>query len=95
MINAQDGKNGLDRRNGLQKLHAVLNYLKLKIRELADIETFSIGRVHYSFHDDLGMANLSARWVPRLLNVDQKHQTVNFSHESLAFFKLNSTDFPR
>lgn len=69
-------KNCLDRRNGLQKLHAVLNDLQLndlqlKIRELSDIENISIDHVHYIFHDDLGMANLSARCVPRLLYVEK------------------------
>ena len=78
------------------KIHnAVLHDRRLKVRELADIVNISIDRVHYILHDVLGMKKLSARWVPRLLTVDQKRIRMNISQECLDLFKRNSAEFLR
>jgi len=41
------------------------------------------------------MKKLSARWVPRLLTVDQKSIRMNVSQECLNIFKRNPTNFLR
>ncbi|KYN06861.1 hypothetical protein ALC62_02182, partial [Cyphomyrmex costatus] len=54
----------------------VLNDRKVKLRELAEAVGISKERAGYILHDVLEMKKLSARWVPRLLTVDQKQQRV-------------------
>ena len=41
------------------------------------------------------MRKLSARWVPRLLTVDQKHVRTNISNALLAQFMRNKFEFWR
>lgn len=78
------------------KVHnAVLNDRRLKVRDLADIANISVDRVHYILHDVLGMKKLSARWVPRLLTVDQKRIRMNISQECLELYNRNPAEFLR
>ena len=58
----------------IKKLHRiVLNDRKVKVRELADMLKISAERVHHILHEHLQMKKLCARWVPRLLTIDEKH----------------------
>ena len=41
------------------------------------------------------MRKLSARWVPRLLTVDQKRVRMNISNALLAQFRRNKSEFWR
>jgi len=38
-------------------------------------------------HEDLDMQKLSARWVPKCLNANQKHQSCQSSKQLLEFFR--------
>jgi len=73
----------------------VLSDRKVKLRELAEAVGISKERVGYILHDVLDMKKLSARWVPRLLTVDQKQQRVDDSTAGLALLQRNRVDFFR
>jgi len=44
-------------------------------------------------HEDLDMLKLSAKWVPKCLNADQKLQPCQSSEQLLAFFRRDSNEF--
>ena len=44
---------------------------------------------------DLGMRNVTAKWVPRLLTINQKHQRVRDSKCCLNLFNRYPSDFLR
>ncbi|XP_018337766.1 PREDICTED: histone-lysine N-methyltransferase SETMAR-like [Trachymyrmex septentrionalis] len=69
----------------------VLSDRKVKLRELAEVVGISKERAGYILHDLLEMKKLSARWVPRLLTVDQKQQRVDDSTAAMA--KLDQLRF--
>lgn len=80
----------------VSKIHnAILDDRRLKVREIAEAVNISIDRVHHILRDVLGMRKLTARWVPRLLTVDQKRIRLNISQECLDLFKRNPTEFLR
>ncbi|XP_033231999.1 uncharacterized protein LOC117182982 [Belonocnema kinseyi] len=57
----------------VEKIHdMMLNDPKVKLREVANAVGISLERVGNIVHLVLGMKKLCARWVPRLLTVDQK-----------------------
>ena len=59
--------------------NVVLNDRRVKVRELANIAKISIDRLNKILHEHLHMKKLSARWVPRLLTVDQRRIRMNVS----------------
>ena len=61
----------------------VLDDSKVIVHELAEGAGISIGSVVKILHEDLGMRKLTAKWVPRLLTIDQKRQQVRDSKSSL------------
>lgn len=73
----------------------VLNDRKIKLREVAETVGISKERVGYILHDVLEMKKLSARWVPRLLTIDQKTQRVDDATAGLALMRSNRADFLR
>jgi len=48
--------------------------------------------VGYVIHEDLDMRKLSAMWVPKCLNADQKRQRCQSSEQTLDFFRRNPFD---
>ena len=52
----------------------VLHDRRLKVRELADMVGISKSSVHRILTENLVMKKLRARWVPRLLTVEQKQR---------------------
>ena len=50
-------------------------------------------RVCHVFNLHLGMRKLSARWVPRLLTLDQKRVRMNIANAVLALFRHNKSEF--
>jgi len=44
-------------------------------------------------HEDLDMRKLSAKWVPKCLNADQKHQQCQSSEQLLEFFQRDPNYF--
>lgn len=80
----------------INKIHdIVLEDRRVKISEIAKKVNISNERVFNILHEHLGMKKLSARWVPRLLTVDQKRTRVTISKLCLDKFKCNSSEFLR
>jgi len=50
-------------------------------------------RVGSIIHEDLDMRKLSAKWVPKCLNADQKRQRCQSSEQRLEFFRRDPNDF--
>ncbi|KAL6252271.1 hypothetical protein P5V15_003009 [Pogonomyrmex californicus] len=57
----------------------VLDDRRIKVREIAEAMGISKERVCHIFTEELDMRKLSARWVPRLLTLDQKRIRMNIS----------------
>lgn len=72
-----------------------MNDRKVKLIEIAETLKISKGRVGHIVHEYLGMQKLCAKWVPRVLTVDQKQQRVDDSEECLALFNKNKNEFLR
>jgi len=51
-------------------------------------------RVGSIIHEDLDLRKISAKWVPKCLNADQKRQRYQLSEQLLEFFRRNPNDFP-
>ena len=80
----------------IAKVHQmVLDDRRIKVREIAEVMNMSKERVCHILNQHLGMRKLSARWVPRLLTVDQKRVRVNISNAVLAQFRRNKSEFWR
>lgn len=80
----------------VDKVHdLVLNDRRLKASEIAEAVGISKERVLYILHEELDMRKLSARWVPRLLTMEQKRVRSQMSMNNLEIFKRNTTDFLR
>ena len=73
----------------------VLDDRRIKVREIAEIINMSKERVCYVLNQHLGMRKLSARWVPRLLTVDQERVRMNICNALLAQFRRNKSEFWR
>ncbi|GAB1860480.1 Histone-lysine n-methyltransferase setmar-like protein [Camponotus japonicus] len=61
----------------------VLNNRRITIREVAEDVGISVGSCHEIFSDILGMKRVSAKFVPKLLNFDQKSRRMSISQEML------------
>jgi histone-lysine N-methyltransferase SETMAR len=80
----------------IDKIHdMVMDDKRVKVREFASAVGISSERVHNILHQHLNMRKLSARWVPRLLTVDQKQNRVRCSKDNLQLFQWNPQDFRR
>jgi len=76
------------------KIHdIVLADRRVKIREIANIVKISTERIQNVLYETLGMKKLSARWVPRLLTVEQKRNRMTTSKHCLDMFKRNPKEF--
>ena len=67
--------------------------LKVKMCELAKAVGISIRSVVKILHEDSGMRNLIAKWVPHLLTIDQKRQRVRDSESCFDLFNCKPSDF--
>jgi histone-lysine N-methyltransferase SETMAR len=80
----------------INKIHdIVLEDRRVKIFEIVEKVKISYGSVVNILHEDLGMTKLSARWVPRLLTVDNKRNRVVASQQCLELFQRNPNEFMR
>ena len=60
------------------------------VRTLALAHGVSIDTIFHILHDDLGLVKKSARWVPKLLNDEQKEERVRTCTEFLAMVQWRS-----
>ena len=80
----------------VKKIHKmVLDDRRLKVLELADMVGISKSAVHRILTENLDMRKLCARWVPRLLTMEQKQRREDVSIECLAMFHSNKAEFLR
>lgn len=68
---------------------------RIKLRELVEALNISYECVHNIIHHHLDMKKLSARWVPRLLTIDQMRKRVTTSEALLAMIRRDPKDFFR
>lgn len=61
----------------------VMNDRRITIREVADEVGISIGSCHNIFSNVLGMKRVAAKFIPKLLNFDQKNNRMNIAQELL------------
>ncbi|XP_023224988.1 putative uncharacterized protein FLJ37770, partial [Centruroides sculpturatus] len=80
----------------IDKVHnLVLADRRLKTREIAETTGISVNQVHHVLTENLGMMQVSARWVPHLLTAEQKRVRTLMSKECLDFYQKNPQDFLR
>ncbi|UYV71913.1 hypothetical protein LAZ67_9001124 [Cordylochernes scorpioides] len=67
--------------NEVEKM--ILANRRITVREVAEDLNISIGSCHSIFINDLGMRRIAAKFVPKLLNCDQKQHRMNIANEML------------
>ncbi|GFY05155.1 histone-lysine N-methyltransferase SETMAR [Trichonephila clavipes] len=78
----------------IAKVHQMLlDDRRIKMREIAEVMNMSKERVCHILNQHLGMRKLSARWVPRLLMLDQKRVRKSISNALVAQFRRNKSEF--
>ncbi|XP_030750541.1 protein GVQW3-like [Sitophilus oryzae] len=79
--------------DNIAKVHQMmLDDRRIKVRKIAEVMNISKDYVCHTLNQDLGMRKLSARWVPRLLTLDQKRVRMNISNSMLAQFRVNKSE---
>ncbi|XP_076247372.1 protein GVQW3-like [Calliopsis andreniformis] len=63
--------------NEVEKM--ILANRRITVREVAEDLNISIGSCHSIFINDLGMRRVAAKFVPKLLNCDQKQHRMNIA----------------
>ncbi|UYV62710.1 hypothetical protein LAZ67_2001663 [Cordylochernes scorpioides] len=61
----------------------ILANRRITVREVAEDLNIPIGSCHSIFINDLGMRRVAAKFVPKLLNCDQKQHRMNIANEML------------
>jgi len=71
----------------------ILEDRRISTKLIAEQLSISRERLGSIIHDDLDMRKLSAMWVPKCLNADQKRQRCQSSEQLLEFFRRDPNDF--
>jgi len=71
----------------------ILEDCQISAKSTAEQLGISLEWVGSIIHEDLDMQKLSAKWVPKCLNTDQKRQWCQLSEQLLEFFQHNPNDF--
>ncbi|XP_067135376.1 histone-lysine N-methyltransferase SETMAR-like [Centruroides vittatus] len=80
----------------IDKIHdMILSDRRIKVREIVEATGISQGTIFSILHEKLGVKKISARWVPRLLSVENKRNHVVDSEAILALFCRNPDEFLR
>ena len=69
-----------------QILELILENRQILAKSIAEQLGISGERVGSIIHEDLDMRKLSAKWVPKCLNADEKRQQCQSSEQLLEFF---------
>ena len=78
----------------VNKVHdIVMTDRRVTERYIASKTGISQERVHSILTENLEMKKLSARWVPRLLTVDQKHARRTLSRANLSLLEADPDNF--
>ena len=68
----------------------ILEDRRISAKSIAEQLGISRERVGSIIHEDLDMRKLSAKWVPKCLNADEKRQRCQSSEQLLEFFRLGA-----
>jgi len=71
----------------------ILEDHQISAKSIAEQLGISREQVGSIIHEDLDMQKLSAQWVPKCLNADQKRQQCQSSQQLLEFFRRDPNDF--
>jgi len=71
----------------------ILEDHRISAKSIAQQLGISRERVGSIIHEDLDTRKLSAKWVPKCLNAEQKHQRCQSSEQLLEFFRRDPNDF--
>jgi len=78
----------------IEQIHElILEDRRISAKSIAEQLGVSRERVGSIIHEDLDMRKLSAKWVPKCLNADQKRQRCQSSEQILEFFRRDPNDF--
>jgi len=79
----------------IDQLHElILEDCRISAKSIAEQLDVSRERVGSIIHEDLDMRKLSAKWVPKCLNTDQKRQRCQSSEQLFGIFSARSKWFP-
>jgi len=65
----------------------ILEDNRISAKSIAEQLGISRERVEFIIHEDMDMQKLSAKWVPKCLNADQKRRKCQSSEQVLEFFR--------
>jgi len=68
----------------------ILEDRRISVKSIAEQLGISRERVGSIIHEDLGIRKLSAKWVPKCLNADQKRQRCQSSEQHFGIFLARS-----
>jgi len=71
----------------------ILEDRRISAKSKAEQLGISRERVGSIIHEDLDMRKLSAKWVPKCLNADQKRRRCQSSEQLLEFFRRDANNF--
>ena len=71
----------------------IMNDRRIKIDDIASECKISHESVSTIINDHLGMSNVSARWIPRNLNVQDRFQRLQSSRQLLGMYEENPESF--
>ena len=78
----------------IDQIHEIiLEDCRISAKSIAEQLGISRERVWSIIHEDLDMRKLSAKWVPKYRNADQKLQRCQSSEQVLEFFRGDPNDF--
>ena len=78
----------------IDQIHAlILEDRRISAKSIAEQLGISRERVGSIIHEDLDMRELSAKWVPKCLNADQKRQRCQSFEQILEFFRRDPYNF--
>jgi len=71
----------------------ILEDRRTSAKSIAEKLGISREQVGSIIHEELDMRKLSAKWVPKCLNADQKRQRCQSSKQLVEFFRRDPNDF--
>jgi len=73
----------------------ILEDLQISAKPIAEQLGISRDRLESIIHEDLEMRKVSAKWVPKCLNADQKRQRCLSSEQYLEFFRRDTNEMKK
>ena len=94
MMNDLGAPKRLPEMKNVEMVHSlVMRDRRRNLRDIASELGLSFGAVHSILTDILGMSEVSARWVPRMLTEDQERSKLNISKSLFFRYEDDPEDF--